>query len=140
MRVRTRVRSYSRTSPVWSTSPAAPRTCWPWRGTGGGLRERSQENEWGLTYDQRLAALGLCPLGFVNGLLGTAEGLDRVDAERMFPLVGESRTRGHSLSLKGCTFGKMWRNFFSRMAVNLWDSLPQTAVEAASQRISLWQR
>ena len=28
-------------------------------------------------------------------------GLDRVDVERMFPLVGKTRTRGHNLRLKG---------------------------------------
>ena len=30
--------------------------------------------------------------------------LDRVDAGRMFPMVGESRTRGHSLRIQGRPF------------------------------------
>ena len=32
-------------------------------------------------------------------------GLDRVDAGRMFPMVGESRTRGHSLRIQSRPFG-----------------------------------
>ena len=28
-------------------------------------------------------------------------GFNRVDAERLFPLVGESRTRGHNLRVRG---------------------------------------
>ena len=51
------------------------------------------------------------------------KGLDRVDVERMFPLVGESRTRGHSLRIKGRSFRKeVRRNFFNQMGVNLWNS------------------
>ena len=58
-------------------------------------------------------------------------GLDRVDAERLFPLVGESRTRGHHLRVRGRTFKTaMRRNFFSQRGVNLWNSLPQRALEA----------
>ena len=69
------------------------------------------------------------------------KGLDRVDVERMFPLVEESRTRGHSLRIKGRSFRKeMRRNFFSQRVVNLWNSLPQKAVEATSQWIYLRQR
>ena len=42
-------------------------------------------------------------------------GLDRVDAEQMFPLVGRTRTRGHNLRLKGRSFKtEMRRNFFSQ--------------------------
>ena len=37
-----------------------------------------------------------------------------------------SRTRGHSLIIKGCAFEK---------EVNLWNSLPQKAVEAMSMYI-----
>ncbi|XP_072374073.1 transmembrane protein 231 isoform X2 [Scyliorhinus torazame] len=57
-------------------------------------------------------------------------GLDRVDVERMFPLVGKTRTRGHHLRLKGRSFKtEMRRNFFSQRVVNLWNSLPQKAME-----------
>ena len=53
--------------------------------------------------------------------------------ERMFPLVGKTRTRRHNLRLKGRSFKtEMRRNFFSQRVVNLWNSLPQKAVEARS--------
>ena len=61
--------------------------------------------------------------------------------ERMFPLVGESRTRGHSLRMKGRSFGKeMRRNFLRQRVVNPWNSLPQTAVEAKLMDIFQRQR
>ena len=51
----------------------------------------------------------------------------------MFPLVGKTRTRGHNLRLKGQSFKtEMRRNFFSQRVVNLWNSLPQKAVETRS--------
>jgi len=51
----------------------------------------------------------------------------------MFPLVGKSRTRGHNLRLKGRSFKTEMRwNFFSQRLVNLWNPLPQSAVEAKS--------
>ena len=54
--------------------------------------------------------------------------MDRADVERMFPLVGESTSR-----IKGRSFRKeVRRNFFSPRVVNLWNSLPQRAVEAKS--------
>ena len=56
-----------------------------------------------------------------------------MDVERVFPLVGKTRTRGHNLRLKGRSFKtEMRRNLFSRRVVNLWNSLPQKAVEARS--------
>ena len=56
-----------------------------------------------------------------------------MDVERMFPLVGETRTRGHNLRVKGRSFKtEMRRNFFSQRAVNQWNSLPQRTVEARS--------
>ena len=93
----------------------------------------------GLAYDERLTALGLYSLEFrrlTGDLIETyriMKGVDGVDVERMFPLVGESRTRGHSLRIKWFTFRKeVRRNFFSQRVVNLWNSLPQRAVEAKS--------
>ena len=60
-------------------------------------------------------------------------GLDRVDMKRMFPRVGKTRTKGHNLRLKGRSFKtEMRRNFFSQRMVNLWNSLPQRAVEVRS--------
>ena len=61
----------------------------------------------GLSYEERLSRLGLYSLEFrrVRGdLIETYKiltGLDRVDSERMFPMVGESRSRGHSLGIRG---------------------------------------
>ena len=56
-----------------------------------------------------------------------------MDVERMFPLIGKTRTRGHNLRLKGRSFKtEIRRNFFSQRVVNLWNSLPQKAVEARS--------
>ena len=64
----------------------------------------------GLSYEERLSRLGLYSLEFrrVRGkLIETYKiltGLDRIDSERMFPMVGESRTRSHSLRIRGKTF------------------------------------
>ena len=61
----------------------------------------------GLSYDQRLHRLGLYSLEFrrLRGdLIETykiLKGLDRLDAGRLFPMLGRSRTRGHSLKDKG---------------------------------------
>jgi len=46
-------------------------------------------------------------------------GLDRIFSERMFPMVGESRTRGHSLRTK------VRRNVFTQRVMNVWISLPR---------------
>ena len=49
----------------------------------------------------------------------------------MFPMVGESRTRGHSLRIRGKPFRtEVRRNFFTQRMVNVWNSLPQNVVEA----------
>jgi len=49
-----------------------------------------------------------------------------VNVERMFPIVGKTRTRGHNLRLKGQSFKtEMRRNFFISRVVNLWNSLLQ---------------
>ncbi len=48
-------------------------------------------------------------------------------------MAGESRTRGHSLKIKGRPFRtEMRRNFFTQSGVNLRNSLPQRTVEAQS--------
>ena len=54
----------------------------------------------------------------------------------MFPLVGESKARGHSLRIQGRSFRKeLRRSFFGQRVANLWNSLPQPAVEAKSMDI-----
>ena len=91
----------------------------------------------GLSYEERLSQLGLYSLEFrrVRGNLIETDkiitGLDRVDSERMFPMVGESRTMGHSLRIRGKPFRtEVRRNFFTQRMMNVWNSLPQNAVEA----------
>jgi len=75
----------------------------------------------GLSYEERLSQLGLYLLEFrrVRGdLIETYKiltGLDRVESERMFPMVEESRTRGCSLRIRGKPFRTEVRiNFFTR--------------------------
>ena len=54
-----------------------------------------------------------------------------LDSERMFPMVGESRTRGHSLRIRDKPFRtEVRRNFLSQRVVNLWNSLSQKVFEA----------
>ena len=59
------------------------------------------------------------------------KGMDKVDVERMLPLVGNSRMRG--LRIRGSKFKtELRRNYFSQRVVNLWNSLPQSAVDAGT--------
>ena len=53
------------------------------------------------------------------------KGMDKVD-------VGHSGTRGHSLRIRGRKFKTMMRNYYSQRVVNLWNSLPISAVESES--------
>ena len=85
----------------------------------------------GLSYEERLSRLGLYSLEFrrVRGnLIETCKiltGLDRVDSEGIFPMVGESRIRGHRLKIRGKPFRtEVRRNFFTQRVVNVWNSLP----------------
>ena len=61
----------------------------------------------GLSYEERLDRLGMYSLEFrrLRGdLIETykiLKGLDRLDAGRLFPMFGKSRTRGHSLRIRG---------------------------------------
>ena len=64
------------------------------------------------------------------------KGLDKLDAGRLFPMLGESRTRGHSLRIRGNSFRtEMRKTFFTQRVVSLWNSLPQKVVEASSLAI-----
>ena len=61
------------------------------------------------------------------------KGMDKVDMEWMLPLVGHSRMRGHSLRIRGSKFKTdLRRNYFSQRVMNLWNSLPQSAVDAGT--------
>ena len=51
----------------------------------------------------------------------------------MFQMLGESSTRGHGLRIRGRPFRtELRRNFFSQRIVEVWNALPQRAVEANS--------
>ena len=96
----------------------------------------------GLSYEERLDRLGLYSLEFrrLRGdLIETykiLKGLDRLDAGRLFPMLGKSRTRGHSLKIRGKSYRTEMRTFFfTQRVVNLWNSLPQKVVEASSLAI-----
>eukprot|EP00061_Rhincodon_typus_P016252 g44363.t1 len=91
----------------------------------------------GLIYEERFRTLGLYLMEFRGMRVDLIEtylilkGLDRVDVGKMFPVAGETRNQGHSLTVKGRPFRtEMRRNFFSQSVVNLWNSLPQKSVEA----------
>ena len=78
----------------------------------------------GLSFEERLSRFRLYSLEFsrVRGdLLETYKiltGLDRVDSIRMFPMVVESSTRGHSLRVRDDRFGtEVRRNFFTQRVV-----------------------
>ena len=59
------------------------------------------------------------------------KGLDKIEAGKLFPLSGETRTRGHSLKIRESKFRtELRRNFFIQRVVNLWNSLPSETVEA----------
>jgi len=52
------------------------------------------------------------------------------------PLEMETRTRGHRLEIRGSQFKtELRRNLFSQRVVNLWNSLPNEAVEATSLNV-----
>lgn len=59
-----------------------------------GKEHENKKDEGGLTENYRLVKC-----------------LDRVDVEKTFPLVGESRSRGHSLRIKGRSFKKEMEEF-----------------------------
>ena len=64
----------------------------------------------GLIEEERLIRLGFLSLEFrcMSGdfieNFKFLTGLDRVETRRIFPMVGESRTRGHSLRIQGRPF------------------------------------
>ena len=74
----------------------------------------------GLSYEVRLDRLSLYSLEFrrLRGYLietyKILKGLDRLDAGRLFPMLGKSRTRGHSLRITGKSFRtEMRKTFFT---------------------------
>ena len=59
------------------------------------------------------------------------KGIDKIEAGKLFPL--ETRSRGHSLKIRGSRFRtELRRNIFTQRVVNLWNSLRSEAVEATS--------
>ena len=64
------------------------------------------------------------------------KGIDKIEAGKLFPLAGETRTSGHSLKIRGSRFRtELRRNFFTQRVVNLRNSLPSEAVEATSLNV-----
>jgi len=62
--------------------------------------------------------------------------IDKIETGRLFPLAGETRTRGHSHKIRGSRFRtELRKNLFTQRVVNLWNSLPSEAVEATSLNI-----
>ena len=65
----------------------------------------------GLAYEERLNRLGLYSLEFrrMRGdLIETykiMKGIDKIEAGKLFPLADETRTRGHSLKIRGAELG-----------------------------------
>ena len=94
-----------------------------------------------LAYEERMSRLGLYSLEFrrMRGdLMETykiMKGVDKMEARKLFPLVGETRTRGHSLKIRGSRFRLELRRNFTQRVVNLWNSLPSEAVEATSLNV-----
>ena len=95
-----------------------------------------------MVYEERLSRLELYSLEFrrMRGdLIETCKimkGVDKIEAGKLFPLAGETRTRGHSLKIKQSKFRtELRRNFFTQRVVNLWNSLPSEAVEATSLNV-----
>ena len=89
----------------------------------------------GLSYEERLNSLGRYSLEFrrMRGdqieVYKMIKSMDKVDMERMLPLVGHSRTRGHCLRIRGSKFKtELRRNYFSQRVLNLWNSRPQSAL------------
>ena len=93
----------------------------------------------GLSYEERLNSLGRHSLEFTRMRRDQIEvykmikDMDKVDVERMLPLVGHCRTRSHSLRIRGSKFKiELRRNYFSQRVVNLWNLLPLSVVDAGT--------
>ena len=94
-----------------------------------------------LEYPERLKALGMETLAYI-GDKGSTEvlqiykimkGIEHLDVNKFFQLVGDSRTRGHSLKVKKPRFKYRFRQkSFSVRSCNNWNSLPDSADMATS--------
>ena len=63
-------------------------------------------------------------------------GPDRIVAGRMFPMVGESRTKDHGLRIRGRPFRtEVRRHFFTQRVMSLWNSLPQEVIDAKTLNV-----
>ena len=96
----------------------------------------------GLAYEERLSRLGLYSLEFrrMRGdLIETykiMKGIDKIEAGRLFPQAGETRTKGQGLKIRGSRFRtELRRNFLTQRVVNLWNSLPSEAVGDTSLNV-----
>ena len=94
----------------------------------------------GVSYEDRLDALGLYPMSYrrtrgdliyvrkiIRGELGA-------DLKEFFPLKGITRTRGHSLTLvKNSSLGLPLIYRLSRRVTNLWNNLPAHVAEEENE-------
>lgn len=92
-----------------------------------------------LEYHERLKALGLETLIYrrqraeLIQIFKIMKGIDRVDINKFFQLVHESRTRGHSMKVRKPKCKSVLRqNSFSVRSCNNWNSLPDSAVRATT--------
>uniref|UniRef100_A0A4W3GVX2 Ig-like domain-containing protein n=1 Tax=Callorhinchus milii TaxID=7868 RepID=A0A4W3GVX2_CALMI len=83
--------------------------------------------------------LGLFPLeqkrlrGDLIEVFKIMKGFDRRDREKLFPLVGVSVTRGHSLKISTKrSRGEVRRNVFTQRVIGIWNDLPERAVKSDS--------
>ena len=64
-----------------------------------------------MAYEERLNRLGLYSLEFRRMRKDFIEtykimkGIDKIEAGKLFPMVGETRTRGHGLKIRGADLG-----------------------------------
>ena len=91
----------------------------------------------GLSYNDRLKITGLTTLeerrnrGDMLEVFKTIKGINKLDYRKLFSLLNNTHTRGHSLKLtKTRSRLDCRKNFFSCRVIDRWNSLPKHVVEA----------
>ena len=92
-----------------------------------------------MSYENRLVATGLTTLedrrtrGDVIEVFKMVNGINKVDYQNYFHLADNNITRGHKFKLaKARSRLDIRKNYFSQRAVNVWNNLPASVVEAES--------
>ena len=93
----------------------------------------------GLSYKERLDRLGLLSLerrrlrGDLIEVYKIMRGIDQLDSQHLFQMIGESKTRGHRFKVRGERYKRVQRgNFFTQRLVNVWNELPEIVVDAGT--------